>query len=322
MAASAAGNFAGRKGSPLKLKYHGIILKQRDWVESQLHGLQQGSSFNGFTPVHHFVDMQPEPDSTLLGWILRFLGSTKIPEDDLNFMFPQHQSFEVRASSHRISIRHGAQHGWHQNFEFCWQNIFSTWKATVYVAYAWTNEMKCRQLAFFYAEWRCVQVRGQSVRKLNSFKGMPTSTIRAKTCAHVNVQIQLMLFGSQSGWWDVSHAVSSSFRRGRIRMLLARLAKQADVILWVCKKNCPGRPSVLKCADREHAESGQLGRTGQGLIEHDRVWHLTLANSIQFTLVCHKVFHPSRAHWSLPCPWLQALVTAGASAEQVGVCPS
>eukprot|EP00434_Breviolum_minutum_P040401 symbB.v1.2.035899.t1/scaffold4944.1/size47168/4 len=36
MAASAAGNFAG-------------------------------SSFNGFSPVHHFVDMQPEPDSTLLG---------------------------------------------------------------------------------------------------------------------------------------------------------------------------------------------------------------------------------------------------------------
>ena len=77
------------------------------WVESQLRGLQQGSSFNGFSPVHHFVDMQPEPDSTLLGWILRF-GSTNIPDDDLTSCSHHKQSFEVRASSHRISIRDGA----------------------------------------------------------------------------------------------------------------------------------------------------------------------------------------------------------------------
>ena len=30
-----------------------------------------GSNVNGFMPIHHFADMQPEPDATLLGWMLR-----------------------------------------------------------------------------------------------------------------------------------------------------------------------------------------------------------------------------------------------------------
>ena len=30
-----------------------------------------GSNVNGFMPIHHFADMQPEPDATLLGWTLR-----------------------------------------------------------------------------------------------------------------------------------------------------------------------------------------------------------------------------------------------------------
>ena len=216
-------------------------------------------------------------------------------------MFPKHkQSFEVRASSHRISIRDGA---------LLHQNCPGQRK--------WTTD----SLQFL--------LRNEDVYKCGGYPCVNWIAWKAclllqyapkKTCANVNVQIPLMIFGSQSGLWDVSHAVSSSFRRGRIRMLLARLAKQADVTLWALQKKCLRRPPVSWNVQTENMQkAANWGEQDRAWNDSDRVWHLYTVYSFPvFTCVSQGIapFPCYRAHWS--CHWLQALVTAGASAEQVG----
>lgn len=248
------------------------------WVESQLRGFQQGSSFNGFSPVHHFVDMQPEPDSTLLGWILRF-GSTNIPDDDLTSCSPS-ISRALRSGLHptgfqyvmgpcciRIALDKGNELQTACNF-YCGMKMCTVykcggnpcvnwiaWNACLLLQYAQKNMCKCECSDpaddFWKPEW---------------------------------------MMGCEPRCFQL---VS---RRGRIRMLLARLAKQADVILWVLQKNACDAPQCPETCRPRTCRKRPIGANRTGLEMTVTGYDTCIQYTVfQCSLVCHKVYHPSRA---------------------------
>lgn len=89
----------------------------------------------------------------------------------------------------------------------------------------------------------------------------------------------------------------------------------------LCKKNACDAPQCPEMCRPRTCRKRPIGANRTGLEMTATGYDTCIQYTVfQCSLVCHKVFHHSRAHWS--CHRLQALVTAGASAEQVGACPS